>query len=248
MHTLSHIHTVSSFVRAPKKEVRMSWNRESSTASSSSMSSCSMVEKRNPLREACPIASAFCWTPWIQKSFGLQTDLHFFFCLTQSGHLFVLKAREGYHTRKDRRKSSVSEIMFPFPTGFHGYGQMGGHHAFGMTTFEERYHAVPVAAADKTDTSVSAKHDGAHRDSELRLLCLMIAVFFNWNQKPGMRLCVRVSRYSYCMQIRANTDDLMEDRFHRLFTISELEKSYENSHWGSTHGSCLLLRNGCMFS
>ena len=31
-------------------------------------------------------------------------------------------------------------------------GMMGGP-AFGMMPFEERYHALPVAAADKSDTS-----------------------------------------------------------------------------------------------
>uniref|UniRef100_A0A6U2G3B6 Ubiquitin fusion degradation protein n=2 Tax=Hemiselmis andersenii TaxID=464988 RepID=A0A6U2G3B6_HEMAN len=49
--------------------------------------------------------------------------------------------------------------MFPFPTGGGGYpgGGFGGPGfggaGFGMMNFEERYHAVPVAAADKTDTS-----------------------------------------------------------------------------------------------
>ena len=57
-----------------------------------------------------------------------------------------------------RQQLARAVRMFPFPTGFHGYGHMGmGGHGFGMMTFEERYHAVPVAAADKTDTSVSVE-------------------------------------------------------------------------------------------
>ncbi|KAJ1473444.1 ubiquitin fusion degradation protein UFD1-domain-containing protein [Baffinella frigidus] len=47
--------------------------------------------------------------------------------------------------------------MFPYGGGMgggmgNGYGMMGGG-GFGMMPFEERYHAVPVAAADKSDTS-----------------------------------------------------------------------------------------------
>jgi hypothetical protein len=33
-----------------------------------------------------------------------------------------------------------------------GFGGMGGH-GFGQMPFEERYHAVPIAAAEKSDTS-----------------------------------------------------------------------------------------------
>jgi len=45
--------------------------------------------------------------------------------------------------------------MFPFPMGGMGggFGPPMGAAGFGMMNFEERYHAVPVAAADKTDTS-----------------------------------------------------------------------------------------------
>ena len=47
--------------------------------------------------------------------------------------------------------------MFPYGGGMGGgmgggYGIMG-RGGFGMMPFEERYHAVPVAAADKSDTS-----------------------------------------------------------------------------------------------
>ncbi|EKX52015.1 UFD1-like protein, CDC48 co-factor [Guillardia theta CCMP2712] len=52
-------------------------------------------------------------------------------------------------------------MAFPFPPGFPGgYGggfggpmRMMGGRGFGQANFSQRYHAIPVAAADKSDTS-----------------------------------------------------------------------------------------------
>jgi hypothetical protein len=53
--------------------------------------------------------------------------------------------------------------MFPMGSGFPGGGGFGGPGfggaGFGMNqTFQENYYAVPVAAANKTDTSVGISH------------------------------------------------------------------------------------------
>ncbi len=53
-------------------------------------------------------------------------------------------------------------------------GMMGGP-AFGMMPFEERYHALPVAAAEKSDTS---KLEVRLVDIQIEDLCRFIHTYF----------------------------------------------------------------------